>query len=310
MKPFPVDDIQSILVQKFPTISVHVLSKLIALSSNLKASQGSLSLRQLVRVCNYVSYFGESRIGNFLSRVMMLSVIPDKLRLSILNTISQCGFSSTPRSSSVPSIEIHGSNVRIGSISLPRNVPKHPELIPRVLFFEIPNHIWHLHDLMSDIFAGERYLLLIGTQGVGKNKLVDRLLELLQLEREYMQLHRDTSISQLTSTPSLENGKLCFIDSPLVRAAILGRTVVIDEADKAPLEVVSILKGLVEDGQLLLADGRRLVREYDHHSPISSSSASEIVVPIHENFRMIVLANRAGYPFLGNGIFEIISLFE
>jgi hypothetical protein len=31
----------------------------------------------------------------------------------------------------------------------------------------------------------------------------------------------------------------------------------IDEADKAPLEVVAILKGLIEDGQLLLADGRR-----------------------------------------------------
>ena len=34
----------------------------------------------------------------------------------------------------------------------------------------------------------------------------------------------------------------------------------IDEADKAPLEVVAILKSLVEDGQLILADGRRVFR--------------------------------------------------
>jgi hypothetical protein len=40
-----------------------------------------------------------------------------------------------------------------------------------------------------------------------------------------------------------------------------GRTLVVDEADKAPLEVVIILKGLVEDGEMLLSDGRRIVSD-------------------------------------------------
>ena len=31
-------------------------------------------------------------------------------------------------------------------------------------------------------------------QGVGKNKLVDRLLNLLNRPREYIQLHRDTTV--------------------------------------------------------------------------------------------------------------------
>ena len=35
---------------------------------------------------------------------------------------------------------------------------------------------------------------------------------------------------------------------------------VIDEADKAPVEVISILKSLIEDGELLLADGRKISR--------------------------------------------------
>ncbi len=39
---------------------------------------------------------------------------------------------------------------------------------------------------MQDMVTGERHLLLIGNQGVGKNKLVDRLLGLLRREREYM----------------------------------------------------------------------------------------------------------------------------
>lgn len=50
-------------------------------------------------------------------------------------------------------------------------------------------------------------------------------------------------------------------DSPLVRAVREGRTLVVDEADKAPLEVVIILKGLVEDGEMLLSDGRRIVSD-------------------------------------------------
>ena len=45
-----------------------------------------------------------------------------------------------------------------------------------------------------------------------------------------------------------------------MRAVTEGRALVIDEADKAPLEVVAVLKSLVEDGQLLLADGRRILR--------------------------------------------------
>ncbi len=70
-------------------------------------------------------------------------------------------------------------------------------------------------------------------------------------------MHRDTTIAQLTATPSLVDGRVVYVDSPLVRAARDGRVLMIDEADKAPLEVVAILKGLIEDGQLLLADGRR-----------------------------------------------------
>ena len=33
----------------------------------------------------------------------------------------------------------------------------------------------------------------------------------------------------------------------------------VDEADKAPTETVVVLKSLVEDGSMLLSDGRRIV---------------------------------------------------
>lgn len=56
----------------------------------------------------------------------------------------------------------------------------------------------------------------------------------------------------LTLIPTLVDGKITWEDSPLVRAAKTGRTLVVDEADKAPLEVVCVLKGLIEDGEMLL----------------------------------------------------------
>lgn len=78
---------------------------------------------------------------------------------------------------------------------------------------------------------------------------------------------------------------------------------VVDEADKAPLEVTVILKGLVEDGEMLLADGRRLLKVSDkdlHNQNLEEQG----IIPVHPDFRMIVLANRPGFPFLGNNFFR------
>jgi len=43
--------------------------------------------------------------------------------------------------------------------------------------------------MLKDFLLGE-HLLLVGNQGVGKNKIVDRFLYLLNRPREYLQLHR------------------------------------------------------------------------------------------------------------------------
>jgi von Willebrand factor A domain-containing protein 8 len=59
-----------------------------------------------------------------------------------------------------------------------------------------------------------------------------------------------------------------------------------------------VLKSLVEDGEMLLSDGRRLV---------SNGPFNESRICIHPNFRMIVLANRPGFPFLGNDFYKEIG---
>ena len=111
--------------------------------------------------------------------------------------------------------------------------------------------------------------------------------------------------------------------------------------DKAPLEVVCALKGLLGDGEVLLPDGRRLL-SLARMRPLlaaqglldadpnleGSESASDVsrsdlmarwieeegarealcaemqLLPIHPSFRLIALANRPGHPFLGNNFFQ------
>ena len=64
--------------------------------------------------------------------------------------------------------------------------------------------------------------------------------------------------------------------------------------------MVCVLKALAEDGELTLGDGRRLLAAAD------SGGDDEVgrVVRIHPSFRMVVLANRPGFPFLGNDFFR------
>ena len=172
-------------------------------------------------------------------------------------------------------------------------------LVPKV---DIPHHLTVLRTMLIDWLL-QRHLLLIGNQGVGKNKLADRFLSMLRLEREYLQLHRDTTVQSLTTQPLLQNGVVVYQDSPLVSAVRHGRVLVIDEADKAPLEVVCILKSLAEDGEFTLGDGRTIMASERIPEP-PSQLHEQPILPISPSFRMIVLANRPGYPFLGNDFYR------
>lgn len=188
--------------------------------------------------------------------------------------------------------------VSIYNITHPISQETNEILVPDIIYHENSLQTRVLYEMIQDFKIGQ-HLLLIGNQGVGKNKIVDKFLSLLNLPREYLQLSRDSSVFGLTSTPSLVDGVLVQLDSPLVRAVINGYILVVDEADKAPTHVTCILKSLVEDGEMLLGDGRRIVK--------SNPSGNQSYITIHPAFRMFVLANRPGFPFLGNDFYSQIG---
>ena len=112
----------------------------------------------------------------------------------------------------------------------------------------------------------------------------------------------------------------------------LHSVLVIDEADKAPTHVTCILKTLVESGEMILSDGRRIVRKMPSFLDPNEVMVCSIVlqsvtsglsilnwlatpidfqvskyVEMHPDFRTLVLANRPGFPFLGNDFFAALG---
>ena len=307
--PSLTDDCLRAILKMYTSCSVSnsAIDHILKLRENLSdfvakdCGVAPLSTRNMVRAVRRLG--PDNCLRHVLSSMLLSDLLPQRQRLALETIFNRSGISAHERkgidSAKESKILVDRNEITIGSLVMKRGVAARPEMVPSPNVFDIPAHIRIIEGLLRDWKSGERSFLLLGNQGVGKNKIVDRICEIANWEREYIQLHRDSTIGQLTLTPQLEDGKIIWNDSPLIRAVRDGCALLVDEADKAPVEVVSVLKGLVEDGELLLADGRRISR----HGDKSDSNT----ITINPNFSLWVLANRPGFPFLGNDFFREIG---
>uniref|UniRef100_A0A3P8URE8 von Willebrand factor A domain containing 8 n=1 Tax=Cynoglossus semilaevis TaxID=244447 RepID=A0A3P8URE8_CYNSE len=255
----------------------------------------SLSTRQLLRICRRFSHYPEESVAHAVHKACLSRFLPSLAQGSLEKSLEKCSILETPgrdEHNHDYTCSVKDGVLTIGNISAPVYSPDEKIKVPDVLFYDNPQHLMVMEDMLKDFLLGE-HMLLVGNQGVGKNKIVDRFLHLLNRPREYLQLHRDTTVQTLTLQPSVRDGIITYEDSPLVKAVKMGHILVIDEADKAPTNVTCILKALVESGEMILADGRRI---------ISAETRPNSII-MHPDFRMVVLANRPGFPFLGNDFF-------
>ncbi|KAF7215165.1 transcript variant X1 [Nothobranchius furzeri] len=259
----------------------------------------SLSTRQLLRICKRLSQYPDESIAQAVHKACLSRFLPSLARASLEKSLSSCSIQDSPDAAELTHdycCGVHDGVLTIGKVTTSVYSPDQKIKVPDVLFYDNPQHMMVMEDMLKDFLLGE-HLLLVGNQGVGKNKIVDRFLHLLNRPREYLQLHRDTTVQTLTLQPSLRDGVIVYEDSPLVKAVKLGHVLVVDEADKAPTNVTCILKALVESGEMILADGRRIV------SDPGEAEGRPGTICMHPDFRMLVLANRPGFPFLGNDFF-------
>jgi len=85
----------------------------------------------------------------------------------------------------------------IGKTSAEMFNPEVRGKVPETLFYDTPQNLSLMEAMLQDFLLVE-HMLLVGNQGTGKNKLVDRMLNLLNKPREYIQLNRDTTVQTLT----------------------------------------------------------------------------------------------------------------
>uniref|UniRef100_A0A8B9Q0P6 von Willebrand factor A domain-containing protein 8 n=1 Tax=Apteryx owenii TaxID=8824 RepID=A0A8B9Q0P6_APTOW len=302
-----------IIKEMIPNVPSVAVEQLLSLTHKLRETNdataqslaSSLSTRQLLRICRRLSHHPDESLYHAVNKACLSRFLPNLARSALQKNLLDSGIETSPDDirklgeKDYP-CEISNGILKIGAVTTPIYNPAEKMKVPDVLFYENTQHMMVMEDMLKDFLLGE-HLLLVGNQGVGKNKIVDRFLHLLNRPREYLQLHRDTTVQSLTLQPSVKDGLIIYEDSPLVKAVKFGHILVIDEADKAPTNVTCVLKTLVESGEMVLSDGRRIVANN------ANTEGRENVIVIHPDFRMIVLANRPGFPFLGNDFFGTLG---
>ncbi|KAJ3272681.1 von Willebrand factor A domain-containing protein 8 [Terramyces sp. JEL0728] len=315
VRPLGVSEEELILKSLFPKLKIDIIKLIINFanairnsdSETIKQLSDNFSVRQMIRICRRLSHYPQDSIFNVILKTMLFKFLPSLVKQAMVDLLKQHGIIEAPTKTDdlVHEIinDVRGKPVtlKIGSVEGKISQTSNPVLIPNILFYDNPRQTLIIQEMLKDYNLGE-HLLLVGNQGVGKNKIVDRFLQLMRLSREYIQLHRDTTVYNLTSSPSIINGKLVYEDSALVKAVKEGYILVVDEADKAPTHVTSILKSLIEDGEMVLNDGRKIVSRDSANSTMDSNT-----IVIHKDFRVIALANRPGFPFLGNDFFNEVG---
>ncbi|ELK10026.1 hypothetical protein PAL_GLEAN10015259 [Pteropus alecto] len=313
MKPLVKSEEIQVIKEMVPSIPQEALDKLLSFTHRLRETQdptaqslaASLSTRQLLRISRRLSQYPDENLHDAVTKACLSRFLPSLARSALEKNLADASIeisadNNLELESEDYKCEVASGFLRIGAVSAPIYNAHEKTKVPDVLFYDNIQHMVTMEDMLKDFLLGE-HLLLVGNQGVGKNKIVDRFLHLLNRPREYIQLHRDTTVQTLTLQPSVKDGLIVYEDSPLVKAVKLGHVLVIDEADKAPTNVTCILKTLVENGEMILADGRRILANSAH------VDGRENVIVIHPDFRMIVLANRPGFPFLGNDFFGTLG---
>ncbi|KAM8820841.1 von Willebrand factor A domain-containing protein 8 [Eudromia elegans] len=313
VQPLSKNEEIQIIKEMIPNVPRVAVEQLLSLTHKLRETNdataqslaSSLSTRQLLRICRRLSHYPEESLHHAVNKACLSRFLPNLARSALQKNLLDSGIETSADDvrkleEKDYTCEISNGVLKIGAVTMPIYNPAEKMKVPDVLFYENTQHMMVMEDMLKDFLLGE-HLLLVGNQGVGKNKIVDRFLHLLNRPREYLQLHRDTTVQSLTLQPSVKDGLIIYEDSPLVKAVKLGHVLVIDEADKAPTNVTCVLKTLVESGEMVLSDGRRIVANH------ANIEGRDNVIVIHPDFRMIVLANRPGFPFLGNDFFGTLG---
>ncbi|MFH1878021.1 MAG: AAA family ATPase, partial [Candidatus Omnitrophota bacterium] len=150
---------------------------------------------------------------------------------------------------------------------LRENKPKVP---PKTIQYYTQATKRYMRNIMKDLLL-KKNVLLVGERGTGKNSIIYELAHRLNQPVEVLSLNEETAVRDLTQRMVLVDGRTEWVPSGVVEAMEYGRWLILDEIDRAPPGVLSVLNNLLQFKEITLPDGRR--------------------IKAHEDFRVIALMN-------------------
>ncbi|THU86917.1 hypothetical protein K435DRAFT_804710 [Dendrothele bispora CBS 962.96] len=160
-----------------------------------------------------------------------------------------------------------------------------------------PVNLDNLHFMLQKYLLGQDVFLL-SHPGPYARRLALTLASLLNLEYEYIALHRDVGETELKQGREIRGGgNLFYVDSPAVNAAKYGRLLILEGIEKAERGIMPLLNNLLENREMNLDDGTHII--HPHRYALLESN-DEKFIPAHKNFRVIAIAAPVppypGYP--------------
>jgi MoxR-like ATPase len=223
--PLPIHQERHILENKVPYLPGSIMDSLLGFTHTLRTSSDPttqsfssvLSTRQLIRIARRLAAHPSDNLHHVIHKSCLSRFLPQLTREALSKSLKE-GCVLPPPSSSLPLPPIEyshsGEHLVLGSTKTKvKSGHTAAAIVPDILFYDNQEHLRILEDMVKDYSLVE-HLLLVGNQGVGKNKIADRFLQLLKRPREYIQLHRDTTVQSLTLQPTVEGGVLRYHDSP------------------------------------------------------------------------------------------------
>uniref|UniRef100_A0A673I9E9 VWFA domain-containing protein n=1 Tax=Sinocyclocheilus rhinocerous TaxID=307959 RepID=A0A673I9E9_9TELE len=284
VKPLAKAEETAVIQGMIPNVPKEAVEQLQHLTHSLRKSNdptalslaSSLSTRQLLRICRRLSQYPQESVAHAVNKACLSRFLPSLARSALQKSLVNCSIEDQPDPASEQShlytCTVKDGLLTIGNVSAPVYSPDEKMKVPDVLFYENVQHMMVMQDMLKDFLLGE-HLLLVGNQ---------------VNEDSHPQ---DSSLQRRLTTP-IPRAEQTY--STLAQSAgvpkVLGHPLLMNRV------ITCILKTLVESGEMILADGRRIV-----------SAGRSNAIPMHPDFRMIVLANRPGFPFLGNDFFGALG---
>ena len=158
--------------------------------ASLRSVATNLSTRQLLRLARRLNKYPDETASNLINKACLGRFLPALAKDSLDKMLERLGIEKTvPVLDPDISCSVDDKVLTIGRTSAPVFSPETRGKVPETLFYDTPQNLTLMEAMLQDFLLGE-HMLLVGNQGTGKNKLVDRMLNLLNKPREYIQLNR------------------------------------------------------------------------------------------------------------------------